>query len=710
MKPSAKQESGVNRGKDDEETWPHRYLRSLDLFGCKPELEYGGESTCKSPCGGLVTLLVMMSYLFITLLTTWRYFQREAPATNINKEYVGDPKGMQLTNDSLPIAFGLQDVTTKHFIDPTIYNLTVTYRRTIKEMVGGQLVVKTSITKLLDLIPCSEANLDNRFATHPLVNMFCLKDLAQPGYDLTVTGEFESNDFGLLIIRIFRCQGPTCKSDADIESKLANSYFAINYLNRLIKSSNYSDPIHTYPDSFFTPTSINLQKKIVMRLVDHEVVTQSSLTGYTDPKVEKTTIVDQFVTDIGELRLSGNPPPSPFVMISIRMGRMKTVTVRTYKTIYNYLAEFGGLSQLIVIAIFALTRPWLRRHLYFHLAQRAAFTRRFYQNAVDKINVPHKNTSSAAKLENFGHQSPIIPLDSSNIIEREQPSMFSPPPPGHSTNNFSPGKSRIFPAQAKDKLMAAKSAVVSKPEQVGVPPHPPQPVDAAPQSQSSSKSIWLLKRNSKQLDMGNSPSNAIPVRTDKILAKSSARIGHQPFEIVQGKDGDSGQINHDKSHKQAYTNFAGSNSYKLFFHTYFFCLKKKKTTDKEDEVEIITQSMRRKLDVFKLIDLYEDMQKLKWLILDPSQRVLFDAIPDLWDEHELSPHYSLQRDMHAATKDIHFSQNNIQNMHLPNGYLEEIIGACQDIQQRRERTSMDDKLMHKVSPLPLVPPNVPSSG
>jgi len=260
---------------------------------------------------------VMMSYLFITLLTTWRYFQREAPATNINKEYVGDPKGMQLTNDSLPIAFVLEDSEGMAFVDPGIYTLTVDYRYR-----------ETSLNSTV-ITPIELAIGNNVYR----INYPCT--------GIKIIGDGDGGEYGQIVVKINTCSGGDCKSAQEIENRLFNSQLRIRYLNHLIDAVDPTTPIKAYPDSFTTLVSLQSFKSIVMKISESEVVTKDTLNEYTDPKVEKTTIVDQFVTDIGELRLSGNPPPSPFVMVSIRMGRMKTVTVRTYKTIYNYLADLS---------------------------------------------------------------------------------------------------------------------------------------------------------------------------------------------------------------------------------------------------------------------------------------------------------------------------------------------------------------------------------
>ena len=337
------------------------FISSVDFYGARPELTYKGKKFLSSGFGSVITFFVFSLSTLCSVYISWIYFKRVSSETNVDKIHLRDPVGFNLTKENLPFVFGMQDVTGAHFIDDSIYTTEVKYVRIHKKVINGELTVDTKET-LLDLIPCSEANLDPvMFDNLPLKYMNCLKQLVDPSLKMEITGEWESPDFGFLQFYIKRCTGPNCKTEAEINSKLKVSYFAVFYVNYAIMASNFTDPVYRYQASFFTPTSCDFTKEIGMRMADNEVLTHNTVLGYLPPEKIKFTATDFFTTELVNVAVDSNP--ENLIYMRLRMGKMKTVTTRVYGTAFESLAELGGIINLITFAALIISMPATRTHL-----------------------------------------------------------------------------------------------------------------------------------------------------------------------------------------------------------------------------------------------------------------------------------------------------------------------------------------------------------
>ena len=336
------------------------WLRKADLYGQTPTFLYNGDMACKSQFGGMVSILVVIAYSLCVFFTIWRYFEKSSPETNINTIFVHDPQGFTITNETFPFAFGLQDKYATHFIDSQIYTVTATYKYFKRKTVNNTIVLDTSQTPLT-LIRCTDAGLSHSdFNNVDLANMFCLEEFIKPNTTLKIMGVYESDVWGFLELKFSRCSS-NCKPQSEIDDMLVKGYFAINYIDRTLKSSNYNDPVQTYPTSYFTATSTTFAKAVTLRFQDQEVLTHSSLVGYMAPSSLKFSNVKNFVSDINAI--SSTTPVSTFFMIQLRMDQLKVEVNRNYQMVYQYLAEFGGLIQVVALGALILTYRLAKTHL-----------------------------------------------------------------------------------------------------------------------------------------------------------------------------------------------------------------------------------------------------------------------------------------------------------------------------------------------------------
>lgn len=63
----------------------------------------------------------------------------------------------------------------------------------------------------------------------------------------------------------------------------------------------------------------------------------------------------------------------------------------------------------------------------------------------------------------------------------------------------------------------------------------------------------------------------------------------------------------------------------VFLYSYFPCLTKKSNTTAI--LEMVEKEVFGRYDLLKILDMYEDMKKLRLLLLTADQRLLFDLMP-----------------------------------------------------------------------------------
>jgi hypothetical protein len=125
-------------------------------------------------------------------------------------------------------------------------------------------------------------------------------------------------------------------------------------------------PIKKYPSSYFFSTSPLQQKNVQMRIANNELNTHRSFFGYSSPQVTEYETVDKFTPDVASPPLSGYP--STFLEFAVRMEPIKQVVNRSYRTIYQLIAELGGIGQIISFLILILNSRMTKLLLYVKIA------------------------------------------------------------------------------------------------------------------------------------------------------------------------------------------------------------------------------------------------------------------------------------------------------------------------------------------------------
>ena len=571
-------------------------LRKIDIFGYSPELNYFGHTTSTSTFGGLATIMVGLCYASIFAFTIWRYFERSSPETNVDRLFVKDPEGFVLNKDTLPFAFGIQDPNTaEHFIDESIYTVVAKHIKSYNDVVNGELIKKSEET-ILDLVPCSEVNMDLNYLNNlELSKMYCLKEFVENKKELRITGMWESDQYGRLEFWFERCK-TNCKTNEEIDKKLKDSYFAVNYVNWNAKASDFKNPKHRYPTSYYASTSAEYTKYITQYMTDNEIVTDSSLVGYMEADSLKYTSTGYFQIDTANFVFEPNKYPESFVRYNIRMDPNKLLISRKYKNIYDYLAEFGGMAQVVVLVGVILTFRLKKINMFLDLADKIIDKEEFYQRLVkEKTIVPlqsppfHQNVTTTTGTPSpltFPTKNPkqiIKPPGISLKITEEVDISESLPSVGDE------GKDR---QRVRDNVRGERNKSTGRNTEVEInkqddhqkEQHSEYSRARVMQPQQYSKETLALLRDSKKL----------------------FKYERMRFETIK-------------------TQVGKINAFKVLLKGFFPCCATKSRIN--SVVEMVESQVYSKYDLMRIIETIDEFDKLKHFLLTPDQLMLFDLIP-----------------------------------------------------------------------------------
>jgi len=522
----------------------------------------------------------------------------------------------------------------------------------------------------------------SKFSNLDLASMYCLKELIEHSVDIEITGLFQSNVYGRLDVNVRRCNpitsNVTCASDDIIDFKMKGGYFALNFVNLATRVSNYSDPIEEYPSSFFTPLSPIYHKYIYMYMADNDLETDGSITGYLPPTVQKFSNLADVKTDLNKFADKGKTYPDVIATMVIRMDPVKTVTMRKYKKIYDYLADFGGISQ--VIAIFAVFMTFRMAKLYFFLdlAKRVTQQEEIYQRVLrecianyeitkdaqlgeqGRIMVSFVGKHTAEKLSEkhseIEHEDINVDLQNNENLDSDQKPAGRAKTQTEESSDRSPAEKRqsvrLSEMNPSYSVKRSELAKYRPPDAASKPTHSdhPQQVEKTRLHPSTARPGNTKISTPKFTSIGGSSRDIggsgklIFSSEGKGESKGDGKAGKRPgiLGAVRPKIKTPikrGQTLHDLIKTSLDVDYQGEvkrgtaikkrlediGLCNMLIQGFFPCLAKKSRT--HSILELIEQQFYSKYDFLNILFSLEELAKLKALLLNKEQHLLFEAVP-----------------------------------------------------------------------------------
>lgn len=336
-------------------------LRLIDLYGHKTELTLNHEISYKTTFGGISTLIMTVLFILLFLNFGSDMMYHENPANISSQIYSPIPEMQYFSKEQLFFMFGVEDPNFNHFIDETIYNVS------LKHHSLNKIDKNKSFSKEIPLERCTERHLPTDtelkqyFLTAPgstIEQLFCARNIEE----LFMQGSFDNEVFIYLEIVIKICDNQTnasiCKPIDEINKKMAG-FFAFYSIDYLINPQNFENPGHAIGKDYFSPISVGMTRN-TNRFIESTRVNSDD--GFLF--ISKTQHKYPTFSYDKETLLSDPTNGANVLTFVIRKAHSDHVYERSYKKIQRCLAEIGGFIHIIYLFFWILNYPLVSKKYY----------------------------------------------------------------------------------------------------------------------------------------------------------------------------------------------------------------------------------------------------------------------------------------------------------------------------------------------------------
>jgi hypothetical protein len=350
-------------------------LRFTDIFGVEPKLLYNNSSKHTTVLGGILSIIVGITFALGFYAFGKEIFLKELPTTIFSNEFSKAPERFNLTQDKFNFFIGVQDINFDYYIDPSIVNVKVALEKYTKVIsANGDVSFKYDGVKF-DTEPCDLerhfGNLGYLFKDQPLKQLLCVDPKAYK--QMFLEGSFGQDTFNYIQIQLSACENstipgsPVCKSEENIKKALGGGFFVLNVIDTIYNPKNYSSVNEYILRNYFTTMSSNYFKEYTFYYKNVDYVTDRGFL-IQDEVTEKFLSLEKD-RELIDLRIS----PKIFFVANIRLSDFKDKHLRRYVKIQEVVAQIGGLIKGIILFIQILFSAYAQTEYYLELANSLYF-------------------------------------------------------------------------------------------------------------------------------------------------------------------------------------------------------------------------------------------------------------------------------------------------------------------------------------------------
>lgn len=365
------------------------FVKKIDIFAFKTQLKMNRRTRFSTVIGGVFTLLLIGLSTLLFIHFGYDMINHTNPISVSSEIYVEDPILTQFSSENNFIMFGVQYPNYTHFVDETIYKITLT-----QSYIGSNS--SKSFSKSVPIGRCTPDDLPqasnmNKYFTDawgsPINEVLCVKNLS----NYWIQGSFDTNDYAYMQIKVSSCANntadptaPICKPKEIINKYLNSGYFAICAMDYIIDPTNFSNPAQVVGKDYVSPLSLGIMKTVrrniqTMRFISDDGFLLSSPNEGTYPTLN---------SDLESLVLDNNNQGT-LIKFTMRMHHNEKIVRRTYMKVQQVLAVTGGFIQMLYLILFILSYPVISK-LYFEKIINTVYNFEMEPNEIRKSSTSTK--------------------------------------------------------------------------------------------------------------------------------------------------------------------------------------------------------------------------------------------------------------------------------------------------------------------------------
>jgi hypothetical protein len=400
-------------------------LKLTDIFGVEPKLLYNNSSKHTTVLGGILSILVGITFALGFYAFGKEIFLKELPTTIFSNEYRTSPERFNLTQDKFNFFIGVQNTNVEYYIDPSIINVKVALEKYTKvKSANGDVSFKFDSVKF-DTEPCDLerhfGNLGYLFKDQPLNKLLCVDPKAYK--QMFIEGTFGQDTYNYIQVQLSACENstipgsPICKSEENIKKALGGGFFVLNLIDTIYNPKNYSSVNEYILRDYFTTMSSNYFKEFTFFYRNVDYVTDRGF-------LIEDEVTDKFLSlensrELIDLRIS----PKIFLVANIRLSNFKDKHLRRYVKIQEVVAQIGGLIKGIILFIHILFSAYAKTEYYLELANSLYFfspessNNKIFDQEITRKNIFDSNKSCIRML----HSKTLEPnITTNNFVEPQE--------------------------------------------------------------------------------------------------------------------------------------------------------------------------------------------------------------------------------------------------------------------------------------------------
>jgi hypothetical protein len=360
------------------------YFKKIDFLGPQIGFEYEDSNTYRTTQGAIYSLITFVAAIVITLMFGRELYERKNPIVSENKEFIPESK---VYFKDFPVLFSFHYGDTTQVENPNDFYDFFIESYTIDSQ--SKILVNRNymLNKCQPDSFTSNKDLVKNLISNTSFNYYCFS---------TNDNDYFSNDLGSPDSSYFRIYIQFCDNSNPLrDCKMIPQLDAVkglvivtSFVNNVVDSTNYDNPVTPYVDRFVQPISSGLFKLLNFRISSNLYVSDN---GWM--LEEKRNIVyykkDEVSTDINLMDFNF----AKYVYSAVfESPRLRSKTQRSYMKIQELLARVAGVAKLFTLIITLFTYDHIR-FLYLMFIRKSS---------LEKFNERSKfNKSSKEEVDNL---------------------------------------------------------------------------------------------------------------------------------------------------------------------------------------------------------------------------------------------------------------------------------------------------------------------
>jgi hypothetical protein len=174
-----------------------------------------------------------------------------------------------------------------------------------------------------------------------------------------------NKSYSTLNIYLKKCQNSTelnktnCFPEDFINNKLSQAFLSINFMDNLVDSEDYKNPITPFLNNKLIPVSSSIYKNYFLKFSDLRYRSENNLffSSYEETQSYKMTEITESV----DLRGDNTLIKGTFNQINFIMADETIIITRIYDKISYSFAQIGGLAHIFILLSKLILYYWSKK-------------------------------------------------------------------------------------------------------------------------------------------------------------------------------------------------------------------------------------------------------------------------------------------------------------------------------------------------------------